>query len=295
MPEPAQRLVLVPTSLGERLARALRSAWARENGVEVVVADPDAPLPAGYAVAPLDLSVPLRLRRHRSRLVALRLLEVDAEGEREERAAAALVARIAAGDREAIRPLFAAWYDRTYAYLRATLADPRLAFGLTQDVFARIVADAGAFDPEAQRFTPWLVGHVHVIAFAAGVADAEEGRGAGPVPEVGDRIARIGDLDLLVLVHRLASEDRRLLVLRHVLLLRPDEAAAALGVDPASIAMREERAMATLRARIGVFGRSPQPHGSRVSSREIHHLSPVVRARRLALAPASLELLSGRT
>jgi RNA polymerase sigma-70 factor, ECF subfamily len=282
------------TESPERLARALRSAWSREPGVEVRVVDPDAPRPAGYAVAPLDLPLPLHLRRHRSRLICLRAVPLDA-GEREAREAAALVARIARGDRDAIHPLFAAWYDRTYAYLRATLEDPRQAFALTQDVFARAVALADTYNSNETRFMPWLVEHVHAVAAEAGLAAAEPGHAAGPVPEVGDRIARIGDLDLLVLVHRLASEDRRLLLLRHVLLLSPDEAAAALGVDPRSIEAREERAMATLRARIGVFGRSPQPHGSRVSSREIHHLSPVVRARRLALAPASLELLTGRT
>ena len=53
--------------------------------------------------------------------------------------------------------------------------------------------------------------------------------------------------------------------------------------------------MATLRARIGVFGRSPQPHSSRVSSRELHHLSPVVRSRRLALVPAGFGVASSRT
>ena len=69
-----------------------------------------------------------------------------------------LVARVARGDREALRQLFSDQVDAVYAFVFYRVGgDPTLAEDATQETFARALDRADRFDPKRGTVRAWLL------------------------------------------------------------------------------------------------------------------------------------------
>ena len=79
------------------------------------------------------------------------------ESERKDRSAD-LVARVAAGDRDALRDLFEDQVDAVYAFVYYRVGgDPTLAEDATQETFARALDRAASYDPSRGSVRSWLL------------------------------------------------------------------------------------------------------------------------------------------
>ena len=69
---------------------------------------------------------------------------------------AAAVARVAAGDADALRYLFERYGRIVYGLSYRLTRDPQLAEEATQDTFVTLWKRAGTYDPERAKVTTWL-------------------------------------------------------------------------------------------------------------------------------------------
>jgi RNA polymerase sigma-70 factor (ECF subfamily) len=71
---------------------------------------------------------------------------------------AALVARIARGDQDALSSLYGRHLDTVLAYLHRRTEDPELAFDLAAETFAAVVLSARRYRPGPEPAAAWLIG-----------------------------------------------------------------------------------------------------------------------------------------
>jgi RNA polymerase sigma-70 factor, ECF subfamily len=69
---------------------------------------------------------------------------------------AAVVARVAEGDAEALRDLYERYGRIVYGLSYRLTRDPQLAEEATQDTFVTLWKRAGAYDPQRAKVTTWL-------------------------------------------------------------------------------------------------------------------------------------------
>jgi RNA polymerase sigma-70 factor, ECF subfamily len=162
-----------------------------------------------------------------------------------------LVARARDGSREAAGELFVRHWPGAWRAAFALTGRRALADDVAQDAFERAFAALARFD-ERRAFAPWL--HRIVVNRALDLMRAErrlvglDGAGelaACEVPEPLDR-------ELLAAVAALSVERRAVIVLRHLLGYAPPEIAELLGVPVGTVHSRLARALADLRAQLGV-------------------------------------------
>lgn len=280
-------VVIVPSDLAEAVP-TLRSAWAGRD-VRVIVEDTERGAHANGTLEvelPWDLPrLPRALRSIRPRLRYVLAIEPP-PATHADRLAAAAMARLRDGDRTAIGDVFATWFDPAHAYLKVSLAEPRLASQTAQAAFMVLLAEPSRFDPAGERFGAFFVELLHEVAAREGLVDPAAGVPAlGPRPRGGTdgRLAAVSDVDLLVFLQRIAPLERRVLVLRWILGFERDEVAEALELDPVAVAGHEHAGIAALQRRIEAHGRCDHPRETRASMDSLLHDSPVVRARRRAL------------
>jgi len=179
-----------------------------------------------------------------------------------------LMARLAAGDREALAPLVERHYGRLYRIALAYLRQREDALDVVQEAFVKAYQGASRWDGSAEA-GPWLTRVAvnlaidrwrrnrrrgltfappadddHTAALADPGASAErgvEGR------EAGERVARA----LGVLPER----QRAVVVLRHYQDLSLEEIAAALGMSLGTVKSSLHRALARMRERLAAEGR----------------------------------------
>jgi RNA polymerase sigma-70 factor (ECF subfamily) len=157
--------------------------------------------------------------------------------------------------------LYRANVDAVTAYFARRTTDPQLVADLTADTFVAVITGFGTFDPRKGTARAWLfgiAGHVYSAHCASYTRQQERlERLAGrrdldpdQVEELLDRIdAERAGRGLLAEVARLPEADRAVIDLVDIAGLRPQEAAAALGLAPSTVRMRLMRARARLRKR----------------------------------------------
>lgn len=79
----------------------------------------------------------------------------------ENAAAVALLARIRAGDRNAVDELYAMFGRQAFALARRILVDDGLAEDVVQEVFLSVWRSPGAFDEQRAAVSSWLLAMVH--------------------------------------------------------------------------------------------------------------------------------------
>jgi RNA polymerase sigma-70 factor (ECF subfamily) len=162
-------------------------------------------------------------------------IEDDEAGRRHVAAAVALAKD---GDREALRFLYLRYADNVYGYVASIVRDDHEAEDVTQHVFAKLLSVLPKYEQRDVPFSAWVMRVARNVA-----VDHLRERRAVPIEEVrasereewDDDGARQRSLGLREALATLPDDQRRVLVLRHVVGLTPPEIAGRLGKSEPSI------------------------------------------------------------
>jgi RNA polymerase sigma-70 factor (ECF subfamily) len=166
-----------------------------------------------------------------------------------------LIRRIASGDREALTELYARYQRTLFHYLLQLTPDYGLAEELLQDTLVAVWKSAGSFEGRSSVQT-WLIGiarrqaHNTLRQRKLPLADEREMHGLpaiGAEPEA-FTLASVARDELAALFHRLAPQQREVLVLIFVQELSYQETATILEVPVGTVKSRLNSARRALRA-----------------------------------------------
>ncbi|HEX5194063.1 MAG TPA: sigma-70 family RNA polymerase sigma factor [Solirubrobacteraceae bacterium] len=144
-------------------------------------------------------------------------------------------ARAKEGDREALRFLYVQYSHNIYGYVRSIVHDDHEAEDITQQVFAKLMTAIVKYDERGVPFFAWLLRMARNVAI-----DQLRANRLTPTENVLDPDTSSGaDLDRAETVRTalaaLPDEQRRVVVLRHVVGLTPGEIADQMGRTESSI------------------------------------------------------------
>src|SRR5215213_9147587 len=145
------------------------------------------------------------------------------------------VARAKEGDSDAIRYLYLRYSDNVYSYVRTILRDDHEAEDVTQHVFAKLMTAICKYEQRATPFAGWILRLAHNAA-----VDHLRARRMVPAPEIFGEDDRVDDdahrgMCVREALSTLPEEQRRVVVLRHVVGLTPPEIAAETGHSESSV------------------------------------------------------------
>lgn len=161
---------------------------------------------------------------------------------------AGAVRRAQEGDEGAIRYLYLRYKDNVYGYVLSVVRDPHDAEDVTQHVFLKLIGVIHKYEPRDVPFTSWLL---RVARNAA--LDHLRQRRLVPCEEVyapgdaGDDVGRDRRWGLEQALAELPSEQRNVVVLRHLVGLSPGEIAERMGRSEASVHGLHHRARNAIR------------------------------------------------
>ena len=157
--------------------------------------------------------------------------------------------------------LYRANVDAVTAYFARRAADPQVVADLTADTFVAAITSFGSFDPRKGTARSWVFGIARRVYASYCEAYSQQqhrlrrlaGRRELDSDQVGELLNRIDAeracRDMLAELAALPEKDRAAIELVDLAGLRPQEAAAALGLAPGTVRMRLLRARARLRAK----------------------------------------------
>jgi RNA polymerase sigma-70 factor, ECF subfamily len=160
----------------------------------------------------------------------------------------AAVARAKEGDDDALRFLYLRYADNVYGYVCSILRDEQDAEDVTQQVFAKLLAALGRYEPRVVPFSAWIMRVAHNAAIdhvrARRPVPCEEVRSADVADDVSGR-ERFADLRLAL--DALPQEQRDVLVLRFFIGLTPGEVAERIGRSEDAVHGLQHRGRRSLR------------------------------------------------
>jgi RNA polymerase sigma-70 factor (ECF subfamily) len=158
------------------------------------------------------------------------------------------VERAQGGDREAIGFLYARFADEVKGYVRSIVGDPHEAEDVTQQVFTKLITAIGKYEQREVPFFAWILRVSRNMAL-----DHIRARRTVPVEEVHapsagqeSRSPRLEELREALSV--LPSDQREVLLLRHLVGLSPREIALRTGRTESSIHGLHHRGRSSLQA-----------------------------------------------
>jgi RNA polymerase sigma-70 factor, ECF subfamily len=157
-------------------------------------------------------------------------------GDDSARIVAQAVTRAKLGDREAVRYLYIRYADNVYGYVASIVRDEHEAEDITQQVFAKLITAIGKYKQREVPFSSWLLRLAHNAA-----VDHLRRRLATPVQEVRapdectDARGSEGVRAFGTALAALPEDQRKVVVLRHLVGLSPGEIAQRLGRSENSI------------------------------------------------------------
>ncbi len=159
------------------------------------------------------------------------------------------VARAKEGDREAVRFLYLRYVDNVYGYVRSIVRDQHEAEDVTQHVFAKLMTVISKYEERDVAFSAWILRVARNVA-----VDHMRQRRAVPCEEVRELFPQDGadatsDRSLMLrdALATLPDEQRKVLVMRHVVGLTPGEIAGRLGRTEPSVHGLHHRGRGALR------------------------------------------------
>ncbi len=160
------------------------------------------------------------------------------------------IARAKEGDRDGIRYLYLRFSDNVYSYVRAILRDDHEAEDVTQHVFAKLMTVISKYEQRTTPFAGWILR----LAHNAAVDHLREQR-TSPAGEIFGEDARMDEnadrsTCLREALSTLPEEQRRVVVLRHVVGLTPPEIAAEMGHSESSVHGLHHRGRRALQAEL---------------------------------------------
>lgn len=179
---------------------------------------------------------------------------------------AALAARVALGDADALAPLYARHKATVYRFALLWSSQAAVAADVTQDVFLHLLQRAGDYDAARGPLTPWLLGiarnfvhrrtgaDAHFVANDDDIAGDDEGtaphdgaRDSAAAPTPHDALAARRDVERLrAAIATLPPHYRDVLVLVELSERSYAEAAAICGCELNTVRSRLSRARALL-------------------------------------------------
>jgi RNA polymerase sigma-70 factor (ECF subfamily) len=157
------------------------------------------------------------------------------------------VARAKTGDLEAVRFLYVIFADNIYGYVRSIVRDDHEAEDITQHVFAKLITAVVKYDERGIPFAAWLLRLARNVA-----VDHIRANRLTPTETVIDPdTSSTADLDRAETVRgalaTLPTEQRQVVILRHVVGLSPGEIARRMGRTEGSIHGLHHRGRRALR------------------------------------------------
>jgi len=161
------------------------------------------------------------------------------------------VARAKEGDPEAMRYLYLRYSDNVYSYVRAIVHDDHEAEDVTQHVFAKLMIVIPMYEQRGVPFAGWILR----LAHNAAVDHLRGSRRATPAEEIfGEDVRDADEADrgtcLREALSTLPEEQRRVVVLRHVIGLTPPEIAAKTGHTESAVHGLHHRGRRALKAEL---------------------------------------------
>ena len=169
----------------------------------------------------------------------------------------ALLAKVAAGDRAALRSIHVRYASRLYGIALAILRERMVAADVLQEALVTVWSRAREFVPGRLSAEAWLAGIVRHAALAAARARGREMPGedfaeAAIDPEALDGLMASADgLSLRDTLSRMEKSERAVVVMAYVHGLSQAELATALGFRLAAVRPVLRRGLAALRERLG--------------------------------------------
>ena len=189
----------------------------------------------------------LETSRQAGRFVGHTTLDDGPPGDR--RAVAQAVARAKSGDDEALRFLYIRYADNVYGYVRSIVRDHYEAEDVTQHVFAKLMTVLPKYQAREVPFAAWILRVARNVA-----VDHLRSRRVSPSDEIFGSDERTDDssIDRSYSVREalaaLPDEQRKVVVLRHVVGLTPGEIATCMGRTESSIHGLHHRGRRALQA-----------------------------------------------
>jgi RNA polymerase sigma-70 factor (ECF subfamily) len=175
------------------------------------------------------------------------------------REVALAIARAKEGDRDAVRLLYSRYSDNVYGYVRSIVKDDREAEDLTQQVFMKLMLVIGKYNDCGVPFSGWLLRLARNVAL-------DHLRVRRPIPS--EALVELGGLaadtaretarDLYAALGTLSEEQRKVMVMRHIVGLSPPEIAEQMGRSESSIHGLHHRGRRALRQELVRLGSAPQ-------------------------------------
>ena len=177
---------------------------------------------------------------------------------RNERLVRAAVTRAKAGDPEAVRFLYVTYAGNVYSYVRTIVRHHHDAEDVTQQVFAKLLSRIDRYEPRQAAFASWLLRMAHNVAI-----DLLRTRRAIPAEDVQSLEARADEAAperarcLREAMDHLPDDQRRVVVMRHVMGLSPAEIAIELGRSASSVNGLHHRGRRALREELAQLDSGP--------------------------------------
>jgi RNA polymerase sigma-70 factor (ECF subfamily) len=172
-----------------------------------------------------------------------------------------LMARLAAGDREALAPLMGRHYRRLYRIALSYLRQPDDALDVVQEAFVKVFQSASRWDGSAEA-GPWLARVTVNLAIDRWRRDRRRARTFTPLAE-DDHAATLADLSpspdhrvrhreagerVAAALRGLPEKQRAVVVLRHYQDMSLEEIAGTLGMSLGTVKSSLHRALGRMRA-----------------------------------------------
>ncbi len=181
--------------------------------------------------------------------------DLDAGGEVELRQA---IQRAKVGNMDGHRYLYARYADNVFSYVRKIVRDEHDAEDVTQQVFAKLFRTIGRYEERAVPFAAWILRVARNAAIDYMRSDrlvpCEEVRGADQQSDESRHECRRSLTDAL---GSLPSEQREVIVMRHLVGLTPREIAGRLGKSESAIHGLHHRGRRSMQRELSRSGAAP--------------------------------------
>jgi RNA polymerase sigma-70 factor, ECF subfamily len=175
------------------------------------------------------------------------------------------VARAKQGDRDALNFLYVSYSNNIYGYVRSIVRDEHEAEDVTQHVFAKLMTSVVKYDDRGGPFPAWLLRLARNVAVDHLRANRLTPTETVINPDAASRADSDRTDSVRVALASLPSQQREVVLLRHLVGLTPTEIAARMGRSKSSVHSLHHRGRRTLQRELEQLGSAPFTRSTRES------------------------------
>jgi RNA polymerase sigma-70 factor (ECF subfamily) len=172
------------------------------------------------------------------------------------------VARAKDGDQDAIRYLYVTYSHNIYGYVRSIIRDDHEAEDVTQHVFAKLMTHVAKYDDRGVPFFAWLLRLARNVA----IDHLRANRITPTETVISPDLSSASDMDRTETVRAalatLPTEQREVVVLRHLVGLTPGEIAERIGRTEGAVHGLHHRGRRALQRELRRLDSAPFTHAS---------------------------------